>query len=112
MTDEFQVSYAYSKGATEEHKKACTDALSALVGCAQNGKIAVVDCYSADALDADGKFTDAGGAATQTIIAALIDAEGGQAILPLARLFNADELPNETLVPCIKVEADAEEEAA
>lgn len=107
----FQINYAYSKGATDEHKAACTEALSVILGYAQTGKLAVVDCYSRDAVNEDNTLVEGANHGTTTIIAALVDVEDGQAILPLAQFFNGDSTPNETLIPCVKVETDVKEAA-
>ena len=108
---DFQVNYAYSKGATEEHKAACTEALSVILGYAQTDKLAVVDCYSRAAVNEDNTLVEGADHGTTTIIAALIDVEEGQAILPLAQFFNGDSSPNDNLVPCVKVETDVKEAA-
>lgn len=107
----FQINYAYSKGATEEHKTACTEALSVILGYAQTGKLAVVDCYNRDAVNEDNTLVEGADHGTTTIIAALVDVEGGQAILPLAQFFNGDSSPNDNLVPCVKVETPQPEAA-
>jgi len=97
-----KINYAFSKNATEVHKKNCHDAVSVLFGFINDSKIAVVDCVYAD------DHTKG-----ETILAALIEREEGSAVLPVAKLFQEGEEVNETLIPCIKLETpEPTEEAA
>jgi len=99
MTDdtEVKINYAFSKDATEQHQKNCHDAISVLFGYINESRIAVVDCVHAD-----------DHSKSETIIAALVDSEGGSAILPIARLFQEGEDVSNSLVPCIKLETPEE----
>jgi len=94
---EVKINYAFSKNASEQHKKNCHDAVSVLFGYINDSKIAVVDCVYADDHSKG-----------ETILAALIESESGSAVLPLAKLFQDGEDVSNALVPCIKLEAPAE----
>ena len=90
---EVKINYAFSKYASDTHKKNCYDAVGVLFGSINDSKLAVVDCVYAN-----------GPSRGETILAALIDSEGGSAILPLAKLFQQSEDISKELVPCIKLE--------
>lgn len=95
MTDntEIKINYAFSKNASETHKKNCYDAVGVLFGSINDSKLAVVDCvYGDDPTKGE------------TILAALIDSENGSAVLPLAKLFQESEDISGNLIPCIKLE--------
>lgn len=93
--EETKISYAFSKAASEEHKEACYNTMNVLYDHMVNSKLAVVDCVYADNNEE-----------TETIIAALVDAEGGSAILPLVKLLKANDDVSNSLVPCIKLESE------
>jgi len=101
MTEEaeIKINYAFSKNATETHKKNCYDAVGVLFGSINDSKLAVVDCVHSDDPTQG-----------ETIIAALIDSEEGSAVLPLAKLFQEGEDVSNTLIPCLKVEGSSEED--
>ncbi len=101
MTEEaeIKINYAFSKNATETHKKNCYDAVGVLFGSINDSKLAVVDCVHSDDPTKG-----------ETIIAALIDSEDGSAVLPLAKLFQEGEDVSNTLIPCLKVEGSSEED--
>ena len=101
MTDEtnlepdVKINYAFSKNATDTHKQNCQDAVGVLFNAINSSQLAVVDCVYADDHT---KGT--------TILAALLGAEEGSAILPLCYLIQEGENISESLVPCLKVEAE------
>lgn len=101
MTDEteIKINYAFSKNASDTHKKNCYDAVGVLFGSINDSKLAVVDCVYADDHSKG-----------ETIIAALIDSEGGSAVLPLAKLFQEGEDVSNALIPCLKLEGEAGED--
>ena len=92
---EVKINYAFSKNATDEHKQNCQDVVGVLFNAINTSQLAVVDCVHADDHSKG-----------STILAALLGAEEGSAILPLCYLIQEGENISESLVPCLKVEAE------
>lgn len=87
---EVSISYALAQGSESSYQKNLESAMQVLLHHLLANNIAVVDCVSSDN-EEDQKVVP--------VIAAILEVNGQQAILPIGRLFTEDDKPSETLVP-------------
>lgn len=86
---EVSISYALAQD-DSRYQKNLETAMQVLLHHFLKGNIAVVDC-----VDATQEETET----VVPVIAAIIEHNGQQAILPIGRLFTEEENPSQTLVP-------------
>ena len=86
---EVTVSYALAQD-DSSYQKNLESAMQVLLHHLLQNNIAIVDCIDASQEESENVVP---------VIAAIIEHNGQQAILPIGRLFGPDDKPSETLVP-------------
>lgn len=89
---EVKISYALAQD-DSSYQKTLESAMQVLLHHFLQGNIAIVDCIDS------GEQEETETAKPIPVIAAIMEYNGQQAILPLGRLFTEEDKPSETLVP-------------
>lgn len=85
------ISYALAQDSEPSYQKNLESAMQVLLHHALNGSLAIVDCVDASEE----------GAETIPVVAAIIEHEGQQAILPLGTMFTEKDRPSERFTPVL-----------
>lgn len=86
-----RAAFSESNQEDEKYQEMCQQAVTMIRAYSDAGDLAVVDCYGPDER-------------IYPVVAAIVNHNGNQAILPIARIFTEEDAASENYVPVIAAE--------